>query len=155
MKLNRFVALAAIALLVVAAMAAITAHSFAQTSDSRPRQARATEAPDSQEALDGQENDPADEQVGDQNAPDNGTEANDGAESGRADGHDAAPSGTPAITAAAAQKTAEEFLNAGPATRAELDDENGQLVYSVEIGGTDVKVDAMTGTVLGTESAEN
>jgi uncharacterized membrane protein YkoI len=37
----------------------------------------------------------------------------------------------------------------------ELDDENGQLVYSVEIGSSDVKVDAMTGTVLGVETGED
>ena len=33
-----------------------------------------------------------------------------------------------------------------------MDDENGQLVYSVEIGGVDVKVDAMTGVVVTVES---
>ena len=36
-----------------------------------------------------------------------------------------------------------------------MDDENGKLVYSVEIGNSDVKVDAMIGSVLGTESGEN
>ncbi|MCB0025738.1 MAG: PepSY domain-containing protein, partial [Caldilinea sp.] len=65
----------------------------------------------------------------------------------------------PAITADQARATAEAQLNAGAASKVELDDENGQLVYSVEIGGVDVKVDAMTGVVVtvesGQDSAEN
>jgi len=42
--------------------------------------------------------------------------------------------GTPAITADQAKAAAEAHLNAGAATRVQLDDENGKLVYSVEIG---------------------
>jgi uncharacterized membrane protein YkoI len=62
------------------------------------------------------------------------------------------PAGTPAITAADAQQAAEAFLNSGTAMQVTLDDENGQLVYSVRIGETDVKVDAMTGAVIGADS---
>lgn len=40
----------------------------------------------------------------------------------------------------------------GDAGKVELDNENGSLVYSVEIGGQDVKVDAGTGVVLQVES---
>jgi len=40
----------------------------------------------------------------------------------------------------------------GDVQEVELDNENGSLVYSVEIGGKDVKVDAGTGTVLHVES---
>jgi uncharacterized membrane protein YkoI len=36
----------------------------------------------------------------------------------------------------------------GQVQKVELDNENGSLVYSVEIGGKDVKVDAGTGAVL-------
>jgi uncharacterized membrane protein YkoI len=86
-------------------------------------------------------------QEGDQNAPD--TES----EGGEATEH--APTGTPAITAQAAQDTAEAYLNAGTATQVELDDEDGALIYSVEIGGSDVKVDAMTGVVLSVESGQD
>jgi uncharacterized membrane protein YkoI len=152
MKLNRFLALAGIALLVVGAMGTIAGRTFAQTPVTQPQQVQATEAPGSLEPASGTDTDHVDEQVGDQNTLDSGPEANDaeGAETG--DGADAVPSGTPAITAAAAQQTAEAYLNAGSATRTELDDENGQLVYSVEIGGTDVKVDAMTGAVLSADS---
>jgi uncharacterized membrane protein YkoI len=42
----------------------------------------------------------------------------------------------------------------GDVQQVELDNENGSLVYSVEIGGKDVKVDAGTGAVLHVESDE-
>ncbi|HRW50019.1 MAG TPA: PepSY domain-containing protein [Caldilinea sp.] len=97
-------------------------------------------------------------QCGDQNAPD-AAEADTESEAAESDQNDAAPSATPAITADQARATAEAQLNAGAASKVELDDENGQLVYSVEIGGVDVKVDAMTGVVVtvesGQDSAEN
>jgi uncharacterized membrane protein YkoI len=94
--------------------------------------------------------DTVEEQVGDQNGPDNGTEVREAG-----DGQDDAPAGTPVITADTARQTAEAYLNAGPATQVELDDENGALVYSVEIGTTDVKVDAMTGAVLGMDTGQD
>jgi len=94
--------------------------------------------------------DNVEEQVGDQNTPDTGEETEIAGE------QDAAPTGTPAITAEAAQQTAEAYLNAGTATQVELDDEDGVLVYSVEFAnGTDVKVDAMTGAVLGVETGQD
>lgn len=40
----------------------------------------------------------------------------------------------------------------GDVQEVELDNENGSLVYSVEIGGQDVKVDAGTGAVLHIEA---
>ena len=82
-------------------------------------------------------------------------EADDVSEAGVEGEVEDAPSGTPSITAEAAQQAAEAYLNAGTATQVELDEENGTLVYSVEIGGSDVKVDAMTGAVLGVESGED
>lgn len=73
-----------------------------------------------------------------------------------ADDTESAPTGTPAISAEAAQKTAETYLNAGTAVKVELEDEGGKLVYSVEFANnTDVEVDAMTGEVLGAEPAED
>lgn len=183
MKLNRFVALATIALLVIGAMGAIGARSFAQTAAAPAAQAQdcaadqsddTTEAqsassdtdnvdlqcgdqnaPDDQQAVSGADTHTVEEQVGDQNTSDKGAEVADGAEANGADGQDVAPSGTPAITAEAAQKTAEAYLNAGTATKVELDDENGKLVYSVEFNGTDVKVDAMTGAVLTVETGQD
>ena len=38
--------------------------------------------------------------------------------------------------------------------RISLDDENGHLVYSVEVGRTDVKVDAMSGAVVTSQAEE-
>ena len=154
MKLNRFIALAAIALLVVGAMGAISMKAFAQSA-TPPAQSEtcAQQDDDAAEVQGAPDTDNVDLQCGDQNAPDSGQEAEE-AES--ADGQEAAPTGTPSITAEAAQKTAESYLNAGTAVKTELDDENGALVYSVEFSnGTDVKVDAMTGSVLGTEPTED
>ncbi len=60
------------------------------------------------------------------------------------------------ITSAQAEQAA---LAANPGTtvvKTEIDNENGMLVYSVELSnGMDVKVDAGTGTVLHTEPAGN
>lgn len=155
MKLNRFFALAAIALLVVGAMGAIAARTFAQTPIPHAQEVQATEATDSQMSANGPDGDNVDEQVGDQTSADTGAEVNGGAQTESGDGQDAAPSGTPAITAEAAQKTAEAYLNAGAASKVQLDDENGKLIYSVEIGGNDVKVDAMTGEVLGVDTGQD
>ena len=161
MKINRFFALAVIALLVVGAMGAISLKVFAnsnpapatqtsvQAQDCPQDQADGTEVQDG-----GPDTDNIEEQCGDQNAPDT-AEAQGGEEAKSADGQEAAPSGTPAITAEQAQAAA---LAAHPGTvvKTELDDENGQLIYSVELdGGVDVKVDAMTGAVLGTESGQD
>lgn len=151
MKINRFIALATIALLVVGAMGAISMKAFAQTSAQADPCAQQDD--DAAEVQGASDTDNVDLECGDQNAPDDGQEA-DEAES--ADGQDEALTGTPAISAESAQKTAEEYLNTGAVVKTELDDENGSLVYSVEFSnGTDVKVDAMTGKVLGTESGED
>jgi uncharacterized membrane protein YkoI len=173
MKINRFIAMAVIALLVVGAMGAISARSFAQTVQP---QTQATEAPEA--SAQGPDTDNIDEQVGDQNAPD-GQESDEGAEASTGldtdtvqegdqtgadigadvnennDGQDSVTVGTPAISAEAAQKTAEAYLNAGPATKIELDNEDGKLIYSVKFNGTDVKVDAMTGEVLTVETGQD
>jgi len=130
MKHKHLVTLVVAALLAVGAMGAVTPRSFAQAPVSPGTGADVQYQP-AGEANDGQE------------------AASNEAEVEGNDGPDAAPTGTPAVTAADAQKTAEAYLNAGPASKVQLDDENGKLVYSVEIGTTDVKVDAMTGAVLG------
>lgn len=93
-------------------------------------------------------------QCGDQNAPD-GAEADTESEAAESDQNDAAPNATPAITADQAKATAEAHLSAGAASKVELDDENGQLVYSVEIGSADVKIDAMTGAVITVENDQD
>jgi uncharacterized membrane protein YkoI len=64
------------------------------------------------------------------------------------DSNDAAPTGTPTITEAQAKQAAEACVPDATVTKITLDDENGVLVYSVEFGSVDVKVDAKTGTVI-------
>ena len=146
MKINRFIALAAIALLVVGAMGAIGMKVFAQPA--AQSQNCDQQDDDAAEVQDAPDTDNVELECGDQDE--------DGGEAESAEGEDAAPTGTPAISAAAAQKTAEAYLNAGTAIKVELENENGKLIYSVEFSnGTDVEVDAMTGEVLGTESGED
>ncbi|MGC8780101.1 MAG: PepSY domain-containing protein [Anaerolineae bacterium] len=151
MKIKRTLAIAAVALLLVGGTAATTMRSFAQTPQP-PAQVQTATAPDNEKAV-GADTDQIDEQVGDQSAADTGTESAEAVETPEgAEGQDVVPAGTPAITADQAKAAAEAHLNAGTATKVQLDDENGKLVYSVEIGTSDVKVDAMTGAVLGVDS---
>ena len=64
---------------------------------------------------------------------------------------DEAPTGQPAITAEEAQVIAEAHLGSGvPVQEVELEQEHGQLLYSVEFSDVEVEVDAMTSEVLGT-----
>lgn len=148
MKIKRTLAIAAVALLLVGGTAATTLRSFAQTTQP-PAQVQTATAADDEKAV-GADTDQIEEQVGDQSAADTGAEAAEAPEG--AEGQDPTPAGTPAITADQARAAAEAHLNAGTATKVQLDDENGKLVYSVEIGTSDVKVDAMTGAVLGVDS---
>jgi uncharacterized membrane protein YkoI len=142
MKRSRFFALAAIALLVVGAIGATGARTFAQTRTTVPA-VQATSTPDSDDVQEGDQTG-VDDESGKEEVQDAG------------DARDAAPTGTPAISAEAAWQAAEAHLNAGAATKVELDDENGKLVYSVEFNdGTDVKVDAETGEVLGVEAGQD
>jgi len=151
MKINRFVALAAIALLVVGTMGAVAYRAYAHGTSAPAAQSQDCANQDDDTIQNaGPDTDNVDLQCGDQNAADIGEEAES------ADGQESAPTGTPAITAEAAQQTAEAYLNAGTAIKVELDDENSALVYSVEFAnGTDVKVDAMTGAVLGVETGQD
>lgn len=175
MKINRFVALAVIGLLVVGAMGALTYRAYAhghsvpsaqtqdcanQDDDSAEVQGADTDTvelecgdqndADDENVVDAPDSDDVEEQVGGQDAAETGAETEEAADS-----QESAPTGTPAITAEAAQAAA---LAAHPGTviQTELDDEDEQLVYSVEFeGDVDVKVDAMTGEVLGVETGQD
>ncbi len=154
MKLNRFIALAAIALLVVGAMGAIATHSFAKGVNAPVAQSQdcSQDQADGAEVQDAPDTDNVELQCGDQNTPDGQESAG---EADSTEGAETAPTGTPAITAEQAQ-TAALAVQSGTVLKTELDDENGQLVYSVEFdGGVDVKVDAMTGSVLSTETGQD
>jgi len=155
MKINRFFALAAIALLVVGAMGVISAKALARTNSAPAAQTQNCDQQDDEavEEQDAPDTDNIEEQCGDQNGPDE-PEAG-AAEAGEAEDAETAPAGTPAITPEHAQAIA-MAAHPGTVIQTELDDENGQLVYSVEFeGGVDVKVDAITGQVLGVETDQD
>lgn len=174
MKINRFLALAAIALLVVAAMGAVTAQSYAQTATPPASATVQTQQSEPAEAA-GPDTDTAEQQVGDQSTADTGAEAATEADSGVNDQtplyagsitvSDTATAGQSesakaAALAARARITIEQAkaaaLAANPGAtvvKAGLDNENGVPVYSVELStGADVKVDAGTGAILHTDT---
>jgi len=152
MKKKRLLVLLVLALFAVGAAGVFTHHVFASNVNTSGIQTQAqTQVCAQDQSTDSEtqatnDTDNVDVQCGDQNEADNSV-----GESNTGDSQDAAPTGTPAITESAAQSVAEAYLNQGTATKVQLDDENNQLVYSVEIGSTDVKVDAMSGLVLGTD----
>jgi len=171
MKTNRFVALAVIALLVVGAMGFVSTRSYAQTPP-----AQTVEAPEQQEAA-GPDTDSIQEQSGQQvedGQPD-GAEA-PGAEDAGPDEQSPSYTGSIAADQAATEglseadeaaalagqakisveqaKSAALAANPGASVvKAELDNENGALVYSIELStGADVKVDAGNGAILHTDT---
>jgi uncharacterized membrane protein YkoI len=155
MKIKRFLALAAIALIVVAGMGAVANRTYVNSLATPAAQTAPCDQQDddSSTAQNAPDTDNVEEQCGDQNAADDGTDAE--AESASEDGVEAAPSGNPAISAEEA-KAAAMNAQSGTITQTELDDENGQLVFSVEFdNGADVKVDAMTGLVLTIETGQD
>ena len=136
MKINRFIALAAIALLVVGGMGAMATRSFAQ-GPTPP--AEAPGAPDDgvQEPL------YASSIAVDQAQTDGMSEADEAA----------ALQGKATISAADAEAAALAANPGATVVKTELDNENGALVYSVELdNGSDVKVDAGNGAILFTDS---
>ena len=154
MKHNRIIALVAGALLAVGATAFVAPRAYAQSpsTSSAQLQSNNTEQADDQgderESV-GVDTDREHAQSGDQNESERGW---DGREGG--DWRDPVPQGKPAITAAAAITAAQAYLkNDTTVRKLVLEDENGKLVYSVWIAGTDVKIDAMTGSVLGTDTS--
>ena len=180
MKINRFIALAAIALLAVGAMGAISARAFAQgTTPTAPTSDCSAQDDDAVEAADtGPDTDNIEEQVGEQvkdGQPDGAEEAeaagepDSGAQEPAYTGsvsvdqsqteslseadETAALQGQAAITAAEAEAAALTANPGASVVKTELDNENGALVYSVELdNGADVKVDAGNGAVLFTDS---
>jgi uncharacterized membrane protein YkoI len=151
MKINKFLALAVIAMMAIGVMGFVSTKVHAQSGTQPAAQAQVTEAPDSEQPA-GPDTDNVEEQLGDQNAQDTDVEsANETEEAKGSDGQDATPAGTPSITSNAAIQAAQAYLNTTASGTATLDDENGRLVYSVDLNGSDVKVDAMSGVVLGVD----
>jgi len=157
MKISRLIALAVIALLVVGAMGIVTARGMAVKAASHAQQAQSTAAPDT---------DNVDEQVGNQDNTDTGAGVQDESqapggqegdkESSGSETDQPVPQGQAKITPEQANQAALAANPGGTILKTDLDDENGALVYTVEFtGGLEVKVDAMTGTVLKTESGQD
>jgi uncharacterized membrane protein YkoI len=151
MKVNKFFALALIAVMAIGVMGFVSTKVHAKSGTQPAPQAQVTETPDNEQAV-GPDTDSVEEQVGDQNAQDTTADsANEPVEAKSSDGQDSAPTGTPSISADAALLAAQTYLNTTASGTATLDDENGKLVYSVDLNGSDVKVDAMSGVVLGVD----
>ncbi len=113
MKINKFISLAAIALMAIGAMGFITTRTHAQSGTTPAPQVQVTEAPDNEAAV-GPDTDNVEEQVGDQNAQvTTADSANEPVEAKSSDGQDAAPTGTPSISSDAALMFSITF-NASP-----------------------------------------
>jgi uncharacterized membrane protein YkoI len=145
MKINRILALVVIALLMVAMSSAVTTHALAQTPNPDTAEDKAT----------GPDTDNVEEQVGEQvedGQPD-GVEAPGTEDNGNEAGESASLAGQAKISAEEAKAAALAANPGASVAKVELDNENGSLVYSVELSnGTDVKVDAGNGAVLHTET---
>jgi uncharacterized membrane protein YkoI len=158
MKLNRFIALATIALLVVGGMGAIATRSLAASKIAVSAQSQSCDQQDADtaEAAGVADTDNVDLQCGEQvedGQPD-GAEGSEAAEpAGNEANESAALQGKAAISAAEAESAVLAANPGASVVKTELDDENGTVVYSVELSnGADVKVDAANGTILTTES---
>lgn len=160
MKINKFITIAAIALMAIGAIGFASSKVHAQSGTSTTPQVLPTEAPESPQSL-AADTDTAQvqEQVGDQSGVDSASDSSSAAadlageevEPVSKDGNDAAPTGTPTVSADAALKAAQAYLSTSAAGTVTLDDENGVLVYSVDLNGSDVKVDALSGAILGVD----
>ncbi len=106
MKINKFIALAAIAIMAIGVMGFISTRARAQSPAQPAPQAQATEAPDNEKAV-GADTDTLEEQVGDQNATDSSADStSDPAGAKESNSLNAAPSGTSGIPSGAALKVA-------------------------------------------------
>ena len=172
MKINRFIALAAIALLIVGGMGAVITHSLAASNKAASAQSQdcSQQDDDSAEVAGAEDTDNIELQCGDQNeadglegaeeaegaeAPDNeADEAVEAPESAASEADEAAALQSQASISAADAEAAALAANPGTSVvQTELDDENGSVVYSVELdNGSDVKVDAANGSIVATET---
>jgi uncharacterized membrane protein YkoI len=148
MKHNRIIALAASALLAIGATAVVAPRAFAQ---STPAPSAQLQNNNSETADNGNERESVGADTDREQLQSGDQYGGDEREVGYR--HDPVSQGKPAITANAAITAAQTFLKTADVVgKLQLEDENGQLVYSVWIGGSDIKVDAMTGKVLGTNA---
>jgi hypothetical protein len=171
MKINRFIALAAIALLVIGAMGFLSYKAFAQTNQPPASTDCNGQDDDAAEAVEAEDTDDVEEECGpqDENVDEAGeadtdnveNEAEDGKdanEASEAQGGDEADEVAPATTTVSADEAQAivEAANPGTATlNVEFDRENGTDIWEVELdNGLDVKVDAGSGAILLTEGCD-
>lgn len=151
MEMNRWIALAAIVLLVVGAMGFVTYRVFATANVFQASQNCGSEIEE------GDVGETA-ENSGVEECDQQGEDAVDANEATEPNGQDQSDETIPAstgITAEEAQAIAEE-ANAGTTTLAvEFDREGGQDIWEVELANNlDVKVDANSGAILSTEQRD-
>ena len=153
MKINRWIALAAIALLVVGAMGFVSYGVIASTNTLQSSQNCGPEIEDGEagEAAEAENSD-----VGE--CDQQGEDAVDANESTESNGQDQSDETTPASTGITADeaKNIVEAANPGAATlEVEFDREGGQDIWEVELDNNlDVKVDANSGAILSTEQRD-
>ena len=154
MKINRWVALALIAVLVVGAMGFIGYRVFASPSTQTQDCASDIEENDASETAQAEDADT--EECGNQNDDEAGNgDVNEAAEPNGQDQSDEVAPSTTGISADRAQLIAEE-ANPGAATlNVKFDREGGKDIWEVELNnGLDVKVDANSGVILLTEKRD-
>ncbi len=177
MKLNRFAALVVIALLVVGATGFLSNRSLAKSNAQAAQQAQTIEVEDPSI---GPDTDTIEKQVGEQvedgqpdaaeatraeGLDDDGPDermpsytgsiaVDESATEGLSEADESAALAGQATIGADQARAAVLAANPGATVvKVELDNENGYLVYSVELkDGSDVKIDAGTGAILHTES---
>lgn len=155
MKNKRFIAVAAIAILMIGAMSAFTPHSIKAANSAGATQVQTCDQQDddSAEVPGAEDSDTVELQCGDQ-TEDSGADEEEAVSSPEME---TAESATLLSKAAISSVEAETIaLSANPGAtvqNTELDDENGAVVYSVELSsGADVKVDAANGSILTIDS---
>lgn len=183
MKVNRFVALALVAFMAIGAMGLVSTQSFAKTTSGPVQQVQVTAAPSNPAGTSGVEDtssgpdaDNLQEQSGvqtedgqagavespgtdpgpDQQSPSytSSIPVDQATSSGMSEADEASALAGQARISLDQAKAAALAANPGATVvKAGLDNENGALVYSVELNnGSDVKVDAGSGAVLNTQA---
>jgi uncharacterized membrane protein YkoI len=149
MKINRFIALALIALLVVGAMGILSYRTIAKTNTVPAPQDCSAET-ENEGAGEVEDADGVENECGDQSEQDDQTEG----EANDANG--AKLQGQAAITAEEAEAAVLAKYPGARVLESELENEGGTLLYSFELdNGTEVEVDASDGTILSTTGEED
>ena len=152
--------IAALVAVLALAGAAITVTSRLTSAGSTPEQpAACTEQDDADDAAEGAveeaDTDDIEEECGDQNEADDADEGEDDdaqAPSGTLDdGKELLPQAGITIEAAIA---AAQSAATGPVGEVDLEHANGRLVFNVDIGDKDVKVDASDGSIVSADSED-